>query len=118
MKRFLIVLAAFVAFGCAAQPEPLTEEEQKIHVFFEEPKIAYENLERIQVTSRGRGGMETLDEIRRRAVELGADGILVHSMRNMGTVAGGGDTFGTGGGGGFSVYQIQATAIRYVEGAN
>lgn len=115
MKQLLMALAGLLVFGCASQPTALTEEEERIHVFFEEPIIEYESLERIEVTSRGRRGLDALDKVRRRAVELGADGIFVHSMRNMGDVAGGADTYGTGGGGGFAVYQIQATAIRYVE---
>ena len=59
--------------------------------------------------------MDVLVQVLRRAKELGADGVIVHSILNKGTVAGLGDTFGTGGGGGFAVYQINATAISYAQ---
>ncbi len=113
MKIF-IILIGLVVFGCASQPTELTQEERDLHVFYEEPKIDYENLGRIDSTSRAKNAMAMLEKILGRAVELGADGVIVHSISNKGTVAGGGDEFGTGGGGGFAVYQIQATAIRYV----
>ncbi len=113
MKIFMILIG-LVIFGCASQPTELTQEERDLHVYYEEPKIAYENLGRIDTTSRANHAMDMLEKILSRAVELGADGVIVHSIRNKGTVAGGGDEFGTGGGGGFAVYQIQATAIRYV----
>ncbi len=113
MKIFMILIG-LVIFGCASQPTELTQEERDLHVYYEEPKIAYENLGRIDTTSRANHAMDMLEKILSRAVELGADGVIVHSIRNKGTVAGGSDEFGTGGGGGFAVYQIQATAIRYV----
>jgi hypothetical protein len=59
--------------------------------------------------------MDVLEKNIRRAAELGADGVIVHSILNKGTVAGGSDIYGTGGGDGTAVFQIQATAIRYVE---
>ncbi len=113
MKIFMILIG-LVIFGCASQPTELTQEERDLHVFYEEPKIDYEILGRIDSTSRAKNAMDMLEKILSRAVELGADGVIIHSIRNKGTVAGGGDEFGTGGGGGFAVYQIQATAIRYV----
>ncbi len=113
MKIFMILIGLFIC-GCASQPTELTQEERDLHVFYEEPKIDYENLGRIDSTSRAKHAMDMLEKILSRAVELGADGVIVHSIRNKGTVAGGGDAFGTGGGGGVTVYQIQATAIRYV----
>ncbi len=113
MKIFMILIGLVIC-GCASQPTELTQEERDLHVFFEEPKIDYENLGRIDSTSRAKHAMDMLEKILSRAVELGADGVIVHSIRNKGTVAGGSDEFGTGGGGGFAVYQIQATAIRYV----
>ena len=109
-----MILIGLVIFGCASQPKELTQEEIDLHVYLEEPKIDYENLGRIDTTIRAKHPMDTLEKILSRAVELGADGVIIHSIRNKGTVAGGGDAFGTGGGGGFAVYQIQATAIRYV----
>ena len=113
MKIFMILIGLIIC-GCASQPTELTQEERDLHVFFEEPKIDYENLGRIDSTSRAKHAMDMLEKILSRAVELGADGVIVHSIRNKGTVAGESDEFGTGGGGGFAVYQIQATAIRYV----
>ncbi len=113
MKIFMILIG-LVVFGCASQPKELIQEEIDLHVYLEEPKIDYENLRRIDTTIRANHPMDTLEKILSRAVELGADGVIVHSTRNKGTVAGGADRFGTGGGGGFAVYQIQATAIRYV----
>ncbi len=109
-----MILIGLVICGCASQPAELTQEERDLHVFYEEPKIEYEKLGRIDATSRANHAMDVLEKILSRAVELGADGVIIHSIRNKGTVAGGSDSFGTGGGGGFAVYQIQATAIRYV----
>ncbi len=109
-----MILIGLVICGCASQPTELTQEERDLHVFYEEPKIEYEKLGRIDATSRANHAMDVLEKILSRAVELGADGVIIHSIRNKGTVAGGGDAFGTGGGGGFAVYQIQATAIRYI----
>lgn len=117
MKTLLIILA-FALCGCAGQPAEPTEpapEKIDIHVFYETPKIDYQELSRVDETQRAEHPMEVLEQILRNAMELGADGVIVHSIRNRGTVAGLGDTFGTGGGGGFAVYQIQATAIKYVE---
>jgi len=59
--------------------------------------------------------MDLLDSLRRRAAELGANGIIIHSMRNRGEVGGGDDGFGTGGSSRDGVYQVQATAIRYID---
>jgi hypothetical protein len=114
MMKIFLILIGLVICGCASQPTELTQEERDLHVFYEEPKIEYEKLGRIDATSRANHAMDVLEKILSRAVELGADGVIIHSIRNKGTVAGGGDAFGTGGGGGFAVYQIQATAIRYV----
>ncbi len=109
-----MILIGLVICGCASQPTELTQEERDLHVFYEEPKIEYENLGRIDTTSPAKHAMVVLEKILSRAVELGADGVIIHSIRNKGTVAGGADAFGTGGGGGVGVYQIQATAIRYI----
>jgi hypothetical protein len=114
MKIFMI-LVGLVVCGCASQPTELTQEERDIHVFYEEPKIAYENLDRIDTTSRASNAIDALDKVLRRAAELGADGVLVHSISNKGTVADSVDSFGTGGGRRVSLFQIQATAIRYVD---
>ena len=113
MKIF-IVLVALVFCGCASQPTELTQEEMDIDVFYEEPKIAYENLDHIDTTSRGTSAVNALDKVLKRAAELGADGVIVHSISNKGISAGGADTFGTGGGNRADIFQIQATAIRYV----
>ena len=115
MMKILLILMWLVVCGCANQPTELAQEERNIHVFYEEPKIDYEILGRIDTTRRANHAMDVLKQILDRAVELDADGVIVHSIRNKGTVAGGGDEFGTGGGGGFAVYQIQASAIRYVK---
>ena len=113
--KILMILLAVVICGCASQSPELTQEARNIHVFNEEPTVAYETLGRVDTTTRGRNAMDVLEKIQIRAVELGANGIIVHSILNKGTVAGGTDAFGTGGGGGFAVFQIQATAIRYVD---
>lgn len=113
MKIFM-VLMGIVVCSCASQPTELTQEARDLHVFYEEPKIDYENLGRIDTTSRADNALAALDKTLRRAVELGADGVIVHSINNKGIVAGGRDFFGTGGGDGSVVYQIQATAIRYI----
>ena len=65
--------------------------------------------------NRARHAIDVMDKVLIRAAELAADGVIVHATINKGLVAGGADVFGTGGGGGFSMYQIQATAIRYLE---
>ena len=114
MMKIVMIVIVLASIGCVNQPTELTQEERNIHVFYEEPKIEYESLGRINLTRRADHAMNALEQIFGRAVELGADGVIVHSIRNKGTVAGGSDEFGTGGGGGFAVYQIQATAIRYI----
>ncbi len=114
MMKIHMILIGLVICGCVSQPTELTQEERDLHVFYEEPKIEYEYLGRIDATNRANHAMDALDKILSRAVELGADGVIVHAIRNKGPVAGGRDAFGTGGGGGAEVYQIQATAIRYV----
>lgn len=114
MKTFIAVVALAIC-GCANQPAPLTQEERDIQVFHEEPKVEYEILGRVDTTSRGSHAIDVVNKAIRRAAELGANGVIVHSILNKGTVAGGADAFGTGGGGGFALYQVQATAIRYVK---
>jgi len=115
LMKIYAILIGLIIFGCASQPAELTEEERNIHVFYEEPKVDYESLGRIDTTSSGEHAMDVLEKVIRHAAELGADGVMVHSILNKGTVAGGSDMYGTGGGGGTAVFQIQATAIRYVE---
>jgi|AP03_1055505.scaffolds.fasta_scaffold606413_1 hypothetical protein len=113
--KISIILIGLVLCGCASQPTESTSEVIDIHVFYEEPKIDYGILGRVDVTRRADREMDVLVQVLRRAKELGADGVIVHSILNKGTVAGLGDTFGTGGGGGFAVYQINATAISYAQ---
>ena len=79
MKIFTILIGLVVC-GCATQPTELTQEERDIHVFYEEPKIDYESLGRIDTTSRAKHAIETVDKILRRAAELGADGVIIHSI--------------------------------------
>ena len=114
MMKIFMILIGLVICGCASQPTELTQEGRDLHVFYEEPKIPYENLGRIDRTSRASDSMDALEKILSRAAELGADGVIIHSILNKGKVAGEVDTFGTGGGRSFDLYQIQATAIRYV----
>jgi hypothetical protein len=110
-----VILIPLMLAGCASQvPEPV-EEVPDIQVFLEEPGIAYESLGRVDETSRAEHPADVLNIILRRAATLGADGVIVHSVRNEGRVARGNDIFGTGGRNGYSVYQIQATVIRYTE---
>ena len=113
--RIAIILTGLAMFGCASAPVELTQAEKDLNFFYDEPKVAYEELGPVNTTTPGKNAMDALNKIRSRAVELGANGIIVHAVHNKGTVAGGSDEFGTGGGGGFVVYQIQATAIRYEE---
>lgn len=110
-----MILLGLLICGCSSHPTELTQEARDLHVFYEEPKIEYEKLGRIDTTSPAKHPMDTLDKIRIRAAELGADGVIIHSIQKKGTVAGGHDSFGTGGSGGVAVYQIQATAIRYID---
>jgi len=114
--KTIAILLGLALWGCAAQPtgqmEPVSEK-LDIHVFYEEPEIEYRELGKVDETKRADHPMDVLEQVLRKAMALGADGVIVHSIRNRGTVAGLGDAFGTGGGGGFAVYQVQATAITY-----
>ena len=114
MMKIFMILIGLVICGCASQPTELTQEARDLHVFYEEPKISYETLGRIDTTSRANNSMDALEKVLIRAAELGADGVIIHSISNKGTIAGEVDTYGTGGGRRFDLYQIQATAIRYV----
>ena len=115
MMKIYAILIGLVIFGCASQPTELAQEESDIHVFYEEPKIDYEELDRIDTTGRGNNAMDVLEKVLHRAEEMGADGVIVHSILNKGEIGGGPDGFGTGGASPPSMYQIKATAIRYVE---
>ena len=114
INTFLVLIGLIIA-GCASQPTAPAPEKIDIHVFYETPKVDYTELGSVGKTQRAEHPMEVLEQILLSAAELGADGVIVHSIRNRGTVAGLGDTFGTGGGAGHAVYQIRATAIQYVE---
>lgn len=114
MKVFTVLVALFIC-GCSSQPIELTQAEKDLHVFYEEPKIEYEVIDRINSTSPAKHPMDTLNKVLRRAAKLGADGVIVHSLRKKGTVAGQHDQFATGGGDGVAVYQIEASAIRYTD---
>ena len=123
MKTF-VLLAAMLLTGCASelmQPDPdvaatvSAVDTSDIDVFLEEPLVEYESLDRVDMTSRAEHPAEVLEQVMARAAELGADGVIVHSIRNQGRVGRGTDRFGTGGGTGYLVFQIRATAIRYIE---
>ena len=113
MKIFMILIGLFIC-GCASQPTELTQEESNLHIYYEEPEIDYESLGRVDATSRTSHPIDMLERIVSRAVELGADAVIIHSIHNKGGVLDRGDAFGTGGASRVGVYQIQATAIRYV----
>jgi len=119
MRKLLVILVPLMLAGCASQaPEPEPEsagEVPDIQVFVEEPDIAYESLGRVDETGRAEHPAAILEMVLRRAATLGANGVIVHSVRNQGGIARGNDIFGTGGRTGNVVYQIQATAIRYAE---
>ncbi len=89
MIKIFTILIGLVLCGCASQPTEPAQEELDIHVFYEEPKIDYESLGRVDETSRTNHPMDMLEKILSRAVELGADAVLIHSIHNKGTVAGG-----------------------------
>jgi hypothetical protein len=95
--RTCIVLIWLIIGGCASSGQPVEPAQQgsDLLVFYEEPKVDYESLGSVEVTSRASNRMEVLEKARIRAAELGANGIIVHSIRNRGTVAGGADAFGT-----------------------
>jgi hypothetical protein len=114
MKKFMI-LTGLAICGCSSQPTELTQEARDIHLFYEEPKIEYEGLGRVDTTTRARDAMDALDKVMRNAAELGADGVIVHSISSRGSTVGSTDTFGIGGREVNEVFHIQATAIRYVE---
>lgn len=117
MRTVLAILLVIVLTGCAGQSGGLTEAGSQIQVFNEEPKIDYEAIESFDTTARGENAMHALERTLNRAAELNADGLIVHSIVNRGPIAGLGDNFGTGGGDGVIVFQIRATAIRYLNGA-
>ncbi|MEM7501327.1 MAG: hypothetical protein AAF417_04765 [Pseudomonadota bacterium] len=116
--KISIVLIGLVLCGCVNQPPESSPDSPPevidVDVFYEEPTIDYEVLDRVDTTRRSDNQMDVLVEVLRRAEKLGADGVIVHTIYNRGRVSGS-DAFGTGGGGGFAVYQIRATAIKYVE---
>jgi hypothetical protein len=112
--KMLVLLIGFAMGACAGQAPDPPPRDREINVFLEEPLIEYESLGSVNISRSAEHEMEVLEKVLDRAAEMGADGVIVHSVRTKGRGAGGGDTFGTGGGGGFEVYQIQATAIRYI----
>lgn len=115
MMKIFAVLLATVICGCASQEPETSQEPVNVQVFYDEPKIEYEDLGRINSTNRAKDPLAALGKTLERAAEMGANGVIVHSITNKGLGAGGRDSFATGGGGATIVYQIQATAIRYVE---
>jgi hypothetical protein len=70
MKIYMILLGLVIC-GCASQPTELTQEEKDLHVFYEEPKIDYEDLGGIDATSRANTAMAVLDKILSRASGTG-----------------------------------------------
>ena len=115
MNKLVTVFVAVAICGCASQEPATPQEEVNVQVFNEEPKIEYENLGRINSTNRAKDPLGALERTLRRAADMGANGVIVHSITSKGLVAGGSDSFGTGGGGETYIYQVQATAIRYIE---
>lgn len=117
MQKSLFLIAFLIA-GCASQPPELPQaaadaEAADVKVFLEEPAIDYKELGRVDMTGRAEHPSDLVEKILRNAARLGANGVIVHSIRHQGRVGRGNDIFGTGGGDGYSVYQVQATAIRY-----
>jgi len=103
MMKIFMILIGLVFCGCVSQPAELTQEESSLDVYYEEPNTAYENLGRIVATSPNGMAKDTKGKILSRAVELGADGIIIHFSGNRLTSSETGN-----------VYQIEATALRYV----
>ncbi len=117
MKKTLFLIA-FLITSCASQPPELPQaaadaQTADIKVFLEEPTIDYEDLGRVDLTDRAEHPADVLEKILSNAAQLGANGVIVHAIRHQGRVGRGNDIFGTGGGDGYSVYQVQATAIRF-----
>ena len=105
MKIFIIFIGLVIC-GCVSQSTELTQEESNLDVYYEEPNTAYENLGRIVATSRYDHGKDTVTKILSQAVNLGADAVIIHSSGNTESVAGDETP---------EMYQIRATAIRYVD---
>ncbi len=104
MMKIFMILIGLVFCGCVSQPAELTQEESSLDVYYEELNTAYENLGRIVATSPSNKAGDTVRKILSRAVELGADGIIIHFSGNRNIS---GADMGM-------VYQIEATALRYV----
>ena len=105
MMKIFMILIGLVICGCVSQPTELTQEESSLDVYYEELNTAYENLGRMVATSPKDNAKDTLKKILSRAVELGADGLIIHFSGNR-YISAEADMR--------PVYQIEATALRYV----
>jgi hypothetical protein len=102
------ILIGLMVCGCVSQPAEMTHEEGEIHIYYEELGTSYENLGRIVATSPEDNEEETRKKILSRAVELGADGLIIHFSGNR--YIGASTAAQTP-----KVFQIEATAFRYAQ---
>ena len=125
MLKTAVFMTGLLILGCATEPSQPGQDAaesasavdtSRIQVYLEEePTVEYEDLGDIGRTIRAEHPAQALERIVADAAELGADGVIVHSIRNQGRVGGGTSTFGVGGRTENFVFQVQATAIRYTE---
>ena len=56
--KIILILIGLVCCGCASQPVELTQAERDLKFFYEEPKVEYEILGRVDTTSPGKNAMD------------------------------------------------------------
>jgi len=94
-KKQIVILIGFIVCGCAVQTADAPQRAKDVDVIFDEPKIEYESPVPIDILGRVEHGMEVLEKVLDRAAEKGADGMIDHSVRTRGRVAGGADAYAT-----------------------
>ena len=115
MLKVLMMLVVLSLCGCASQPVDPASSEKLIHFFYEAPNTDFEVVRDLNMTRLAGSPEDALNHIRDRAAALGADGVIVYSIRG-GAVGGGEPYYDPAPGNntyGYKAYRIRATAIRY-----